>query len=217
MNRILEDNENINTIESTANPANAGFAFSFIKRLFDIVFSIFLSPIALMLIIIFGFLIKIEDNGTIFYSQMRVGKNLKEFKIYKLRSMVMNAEELSGSVWAEKDDPRITKVGKIIRKFRIDELPQLVNTLKGEMSVIGPRPERLDLTLKFENDHPGFIQRTQVKPGLTGLAQINGGYDISPSEKLKFDIEYMSNLSLVNEIKILVKTVLIVITGDGSR
>lgn len=116
-----------------------------------------------------------------------------------------------------KDDPRVTKVGSFIRKTRIDELPQLINVLKGEMSLIGPRPERPVFTQQFNEEISGFEKRLIVKPGITGWAQVNGGYDISPEEKLSLDIYYIRNLSILTDIKIIFKTVKVVITGDGAR
>ncbi len=116
-----------------------------------------------------------------------------------------------------KNDPRITKIGLFIRKTRIDELPQLFNILKGEMSLVGPRPERPIFTEKFEREIPGFKTRLEVKPGLTGWAQVNGGYEITPKEKLKLDIYYINHASIILDFKIIIKTVRVVITGDGAR
>lgn len=189
--------------------------YDFIKRLSDIFLSIIIFPVALILIIVFGLLIKIETPGPIFYSQIRVGKNGKFFKIYKLRSMYEDAEK-NGAQWAIKDDPRITKVGKFIRKTRIDELPQLINIIKGDLSFIGPRPERPELIIKFSEQVPNFIDRNLVKPGLTGLAQVNGGYEMSPQEKLKWDVQYIKQRSILLDINILLKTVWVVFSGDGA-
>ncbi|MDU7966052.1 MAG: sugar transferase, partial [Paeniclostridium sordellii] len=135
----------------------------------------------------------------------------------KLRSMRVDAEKYGGVQWAQKDDPRITKIGKFIRKTRIDEIPQLFNILKGDMSLIGPRPERPELTYKFNKEIPGFIDRLVIKPGLTGLAQVNGGYDISPEEKLKWDIIYIKNRNIFLDISIIFKTIGVVFTGEGAR
>lgn len=118
---------------------------------------------------------------------------------------------------AQKDDPRVTKIGKFIRKTRIDEIPQLFNILKGDMSLIGPRPERPELTYEFDKEIPGFIERLSIKPGLTGLAQVNGGYDISPKDKLKWDMIYIKNRSILLDISIVLKTVGVVFTGEGAR
>ena len=190
--------------------------FDLYQRIMDLVLSIVGLVIGLPLIAIFGILIKIEDKGPITYKQERLGKCGRRFYIYKLRSMRTDAEKF-GAQWAEKDDPRITKVGKFIRKTRIDEIPQLFNILKGDMGLIGPRPERPNFTVQFNEEIPGFINRLAIKPGLTGWAQVNGGYEITPEEKLKEDIYYIKNRSILLDFKILFKTVKVVLTGDGAR
>ena len=190
--------------------------FDVYQRFLDIILSVIGLLVGIPLMIIFGILIKIEDNGPITYKQERLGKGGKRFYIYKLRSMRTDAEKF-GAQWAEKDDPRITKVGKFIRKTRIDEIPQLFNILKGDMSIIGPRPERPSFTEEFNQEIPGFIDRLAVKPGLTGWAQVNGGYEITPREKLIEDIYYIKNRSILLDLKILFKTVKVVLTGDGAR
>ncbi|EEA85363.1 bacterial sugar transferase [Peptacetobacter hiranonis DSM 13275] len=193
-----------------------GVIFDFYQRVLNILLSLIGLAIGIPLIIIFGIRIKIEDNGPITYKQERLGKGGKRFYIYKLRSMRTDAEKF-GAQWAEKDDPRITKVGRFIRKTRIDEIPQLFNILKGDMSLIGPRPERPQFTEQFNREIPGFINRLAVKPGLTGWAQVNGGYDMTPAEKLVEDIYYIKNRSVLLDFKIIFKTVAVVLTGDGAR
>ena len=195
---------------------NGNMLFDIYQRVLDIVLSVIGLLIGIPLMVIFGILIKVEDNGPITYKQERLGKGGKKFYIYKLRSMRTDAEKF-GAQWAEKDDPRITKVGKFIRKTRIDEIPQLFNILKGDMSIIGPRPERPSFTEEFNQEIPGFINRLAVKPGLTGWAQVNGGYEITPREKLIEDIYYIKNRSILLDLKILFKTVKVVLTGDGAR
>ena len=192
------------------------FMFDVYQRFLDVVLSVTGLLVGIPLMVIFGILIKVEDNGPITYKQERLGKGGKKFYIYKLRSMRTDAEKF-GAQWAEKDDPRITKVGKFIRKTRIDEIPQLFNILKGDMSIIGPRPERPSFTMEFNEEIPGFIDRLAVKPGLTGWAQVNGGYEITPQEKLIEDIYYIKNRSILLDLKILLKTVKVVLTGDGAR
>ncbi|TQQ83933.1 sugar transferase [Peptacetobacter hominis] len=193
-----------------------GVLYDLYKRILDIVLSAIGMVVAIPIIFITGIFIKFEDRGPIFYKQERVGKLGKQIYVYKLRSMRTDAEKF-GMQWAEKDDPRITKTGKFIRKTRIDELPQLWNILKGDMSIIGPRPERPSFTIEFDRDIPGFINRLSIKPGLTGWAQVNGGYDITPEEKLIEDLYYIQNRSVFLDIKILFKTVAVVLTGDGAR
>jgi exopolysaccharide biosynthesis polyprenyl glycosylphosphotransferase len=187
-----------------------------IKRFFDVFLSLVALFVTFPLILLIGILIKLETPGPAFFIQERVGLNGKTFNVIKLRSMGVDAEK-NGAKWAEKNDPRVTKVGAFIRKTRIDELPQFINILKGEMSLVGPRPERLIFTIQFNDEIPGFIERLKVKPGLTGLAQVNGGYEISPESKLKYDMYYMSNMSIWLDIKILIKTVNVCITGNGAR
>lgn len=193
------------------------FIFNLYKRIFDIIASCIGLLIGIPLLLVFGIAIICEDGGPIFYKQERLGLYGKKFFIYKLRSMRVDAEKIGGAQWAQKNDPRITKVGNIIRKTRIDEIPQLINILSGDMSLIGPRPERPELTYQFEEEIPGFIDRLSVKPGLTGWAQVNGGYEISPQEKLTLDLEYIRNKSIIMDLKIILKTIKVVLTGDGAR
>ncbi|MCU5326118.1 sugar transferase [Bacillus cereus group sp. BfR-BA-01428] len=187
-----------------------------IKYVIDFIVSLIGLVILSPVILIFSLLIVLESPGSPFYSQERLGKNGKNFKVLKLRSMRKDAEK-NGAKWAEQNDPRITKIGLFIRKTRIDELPQLINILKGEMSLVGPRPERPIFTEKFEKETPGFKNRLKVRPGLTGWAQVNGGYEITPKEKLILDIYYINNASLIMDLKIMIKTISVVITGSGAR
>ncbi|MCM3068377.1 sugar transferase [Priestia flexa] len=190
--------------------------YTVIKRIIDIIFSLIALIITFPGIILFSILIKLETPGPVFFLQERVGLNGRYFTIIKLRSMGIDAEK-NGAKWAEKNDPRVTKVGAFIRKTRIDEIPQLWNVLIGEMSLIGPRPERPMFTASFNDEIPGFVERLKVKPGITGWAQINGGYDISPKEKLELDLYYIKKLSFWLDINILIKTLKVVFTGDGAR
>lgn len=189
--------------------------FFVVKRTMDLMLGLIGLIIAVPIILITMLLIRLESKGAPIYTQIRVGKGGREFRVFKLRSMVDNAEK-HGPVWAQEGDTRITRVGKVIRKYRIDELPQLLNVLFGQMSIVGPRPERPTFTKEFEKDYPGFMKRLQVKPGLTGLAQIQGGYLLKPSEKILYDIEYIENLSFKNEIIILLKTISVILKGEGA-
>ena len=166
----------------------------------------------LMFIIIF---IIIEDGFPIFYTQNRYGENQKLFKLYKFRSMIKNAELKTGPIWASKnDDPRLTKFGKFMRKYAIDEIPQLFNILKGDISFVGPRPERPELYDVFVIKNPRFIDRLNSPQGLTGLAQLLGKYDTSPKNKLRYDLIYTRNQSFLFDMKIIFLSVLVTLIGN---
>ena len=194
---------------------NNGFYYEFIKRIIDVILAFIGLIVASPIMAIISIAIKLESRGPVFYCQERVGKNGRVYTMYKLRSMYENAEE-NGAQWAEEDDPRVTKVGKFIRRTRLDELPQLFNVLKGDMSLVGPRPERPIFTYQFNEQIPGFINRLQVKPGLTGWAQVNGGYKLTPAEKLEYDLYYIENRTIWLDIKIVFKTIMVVLTGKGA-
>ncbi|PGL71476.1 sugar transferase [Bacillus sp. AFS055030] len=190
--------------------------YSFIKRTLDIVFASLAFVISLPFVLFFIALIKIDSPGPALFIQERVGLNGKIFNIYKLRTMRMDAE-VNGPQWASTDDPRITKLGHFLRKTRIDELPQFVNVLRGDMSLVGPRPERAFFLVKFNHEVPGFTNRLTVKPGLTGWAQVNGGYELTPKEKLALDLHYIEHQSIMLDIRIMFKTIKVVLTGEGAR
>lgn len=196
--------------------AGGSSLYPFFKRTFEIVFSIALLLFTLPVLVLTAIAIKLESPGPVFYKQERVGLNGKTFNIIKLRSMRTDAEK-NGPQWAAKNDPRVTQVGKFIRKTRIDEIPQLINVLRGDMSLIGPRPERPMFTEQFDKEIPGFKKRLAVKPGLTGWAQVNGGYEATPAEKLKMDLYYIRNQSFRLDLEILLRTVWVVISGSGAR
>jgi exopolysaccharide biosynthesis polyprenyl glycosylphosphotransferase len=186
------------------------------KRLFDILLSL---AGLIILIIVFPFMasaIKIESKGPVIYKQTRTGLHGRQFTIYKFRTMYVDAEK-EGPCWAQKNDPRVTKAGSFLRRTRIDEMPQFINILKGDMSFIGPRPERPCFTYQYEREIPGFVNRLQVKPGITGWAQVNGGYELSPKEKLDLDIFYLSNMSPLLDLEILIKTMDVLFRGKGAR
>lgn len=175
------------------------------QRVFDVLLSTIGIMMSIPFIVIFGIAVKLDSPGPVFYTQERVGKGGRRFKVIKLRSMIRDAEK-NGAQWAEKDDPRVTRVGRFIRKTRIDELPQFINVLRGDMSIIGPRPERPEFVIEFNEHIPGFIERLCVRPGLTGWAQVNGGYEITPEEKLALDLYYIENRNPKLDLLILVKT-----------
>ncbi|KFM98530.1 sugar transferase [Bacillus clarus] len=187
-----------------------------VKRLFDITFSLILLLLMIPVMLFFSIMVALETSGSPIYFQERLGIKGKKFNLFKLRSMVSDAEK-NGPQWADENDPRITKVGLFIRKTRIDELPQLINILKGDMSFVGPRPEREYFYEQFEAYIPEFRHRLLVKPGLTGWAQINGGYNLDPKEKLELDMEYIREKTIRMDIRILCKTILIVWNGNGAR
>jgi exopolysaccharide biosynthesis polyprenyl glycosylphosphotransferase len=191
-------------------------SYSAIKRLMDILMALTGIILTIPILLFFCIAIKLETSGPAFYLQERVGRNGNYFKVIKLRSMGVDAEK-KGAQWADRNDPRVTKIGAFIRKTRIDEIPQLFNVLQGDMSMIGPRPERPMFTAQFNEEIPGFVKRLAVKPGVTGWAQVNGGYDITPQEKLKLDLYYLENRSLFIDLKIILKTIRIVFTGEGAR
>lgn len=188
-----------------------------IKRLLDILISLllllFLSPVMLITIIA----IKLESPGPVFYRQERVTLNQQVFSILKFRSMVVNAEEATGPVLAKANDSRVTKVGRIIRSTRIDEIPQLINVLKGEMSLIGPRPERTSFVEQFTKENQFYSLRHNVRAGITGYAQVYGKYTSGFESKLKFDLLYIKNYSILLDFKLLLKTIVVVFDKLSSQ
>ena len=191
-------------------------AYLVIKRFLDIVLSFLAGTVLLLPLAVVAVIIKIDSKGPVFYKQERIGKNGKLFKIIKFRTMTEFAEE-NGPQWADEDDERCTKVGAVLRKCRLDELPQLWNIFVGDMSIVGPRPERPYFYDKFEEYIHGFKHRLAVIPGLTGLAQINGGYDLKPEEKILYDMEYIKTCSLWLDIKLCFMTVKLIFTHEGAR
>jgi len=190
----------------------------FVKRTGDLILSVISLMCCMPLFLLIAILIKIDSRGPIFFSQERVGEKRKIYNIYKFRSMVRNAEEFSGPVWAEEEDPRITRVGRFLRKWRLDEIPQLWNVLRGDMSFVGPRPEREFFVKKLEELIPYYGERFQVKPGITGWAQINYGYGASIEdavEKLNYDFFYIKNMTVFMDMVIMFRTIKIVLFGLG--
>lgn len=189
-----------------------------LKRIMDIIVSLFLLTINLPVILISAAAVKLDSKGPVFFKQERSGQNGKPFKMIKFRSMYEDAEKHTGPVWSQKDDPRITRVGRILRKLRIDELPQMYNVLKGEMSLVGPRPERPYFVEKLSEQIPFYKRRLKVRPGITGWAQVKHKYDESIEDvkiKLRYDLFYIENMSIRMDMKILFRTIFVVIFGKG--
>ncbi len=190
------------------------------KRGMDILFSslglLILSP----LLVLVSILIKVTSPGPVFFRQERIGKNRCIFDMYKLRTMRLDAENDTGPVWARENDPRVTPVGKILRKSHIDEIPQLINVLKGEMSVVGPRPERPIFVAGLSKEIKDYTKRLAIRPGITGLAQVLHKYDETIEDvkkKIKLDLLYIREMCLMTDLRILIRTVLVVLTGKGAR
>lgn len=183
----------------------------YIKRIFDILFAIILLPPVLFVIILFGFLIKLEDRGPVFYCGKRLGKNGKVFKMFKLRTMKVNAPDIrnpDGSTYNSIDDPRLTRIGKFLRKTSLDELPQIFNILKGDMSFIGPRPDLPDHIYYYEGDE---IKKLDVLPGITGYNQAYHRNSVEWKKRLENDVYYINNISFILDLKILIRTIIIIL------
>ena len=195
---------------------------AFISRTFDLIASISILLITFPILLLTAFLISLEGGfkEPIFYRQVRVGLDGKQFNLLKFRSMTVNAERNGTAVWATQNDSRVTKVGSVIRKCRIDELPQILNILKGDMRLVGPRPERPEFVNKLSQSIAMYTQRHSVKPGLAGWAQLKYPYGASEAdayEKLQYDLFYIKNSNLIMDIFILLQTLEVVIFGKGAR
>lgn len=194
--------------------------YSFFKRCFDLVFAGIGIIIAMPFLVLTAILVKVTSEGPIIYSQIRVGRNRKIFRIYKFRTMKADAEKATGPVWAAANDNRLTPIGNFLRKSHIDELPQLFNVLKGEMSIIGPRPERPVFVSQFKEIVPDYEKRLAVKPGITGLAQVWHRYDETIQDvkkKVKYDLLYIKRMNIWADFGIILRTCRVVLTGEGAR
>ena len=191
--------------------------YTFFKRLFDIVFSLMAAAVLALPMLVIALLVKCTSPGSVLYYQERLGLNGKKIRVIKFRTMRMDAEA-GGIQWSTGEkDTRVTGLGRILRATHLDELPQLWCILKGDMSVVGPRPEREVYYNEFEKYIHGFHERLKVKPGLTGLAQVEGGYYLAPQKKAMYDVEYIKKRSIWLDIKIIFKTARILFDGDATK
>jgi lipopolysaccharide/colanic/teichoic acid biosynthesis glycosyltransferase len=194
--------------------------FLIFKRFGDMLLAACGMVLVAPIITLTAILIKKVSPGPVFFTQQRVGLNGQIFTIYKMRTMKVNAEKETGAVWAQENDPRLIKYGKFIRKAHIDELPQLVNVLRGDMSIVGPRPERPEIVANLKNVICDYEKRLQTKPGITGLAQVWHKYDETLQDvkkKIKIDLLYIKRMCLWVDLRILARTVLVVFNGSGAR
>jgi len=194
--------------------------YALTKRAIDITGSVIALILFSPVLIFTSLLIKLTSTGPIFYTQVRVGKDGKNFNIFKFRTMKVDAEKATGPVWAQKNDNRLIPAGKFIRKAHIDEIPQFVNVILGDMSIIGPRPERPVFVEKFTQEITDYPKRLDVKPGITGLAQVWHHYDDDINDvrkKIKYDILYIKKMCFLTDVGILARTVRVVLTGTGAR
>lgn len=187
------------------------------KRMMDIVLCAIAMILAAPIMAVVALAIKLEDGGPVFFKQKRMTRNGREFDILKFRSMIVDAEKYAGAVLATDNDPRITKVGKVIRATRLDEIPQILNILKGDMSIVGPRPERKVIADEYCKDIPEFAYRLKVRGGLTGYAQIYGKYNTSAYDKLRLDLMYIENYSLMLDIKLIILTLRIIFSKESTE
>ena len=217
-------------------PRSAGLAGP--RRLLNLLVAIVLLVLTAPVWLLIGFLIKLTSRGPVLYHQTRVGLDLRRsgirpndprrradvggrpFTIYKFRTMYQDAENGTGAVWAAADDPRITPVGKVLRQYRLDELPQLINVLRGDMNLVGPRPERPSIVTELRKEIPHYQQRHRTLPGITGHAQVNLQYDASLDDvkkKVDHDLEYLRKASAWEDFKIMIKTIPVMLFRRGSR
>ena len=187
------------------------------KRTLDVLVALMGFVCALPLMAATAIAIKIGDPGPVLYSQVRTGRDGREFRIYKFRTMRVDAEKYSGPMLAQEHDPRITRLGRFLRAVRLDELPQIWNVLNGDMSIVGPRPERPFFVEQFVQEMPEYAYRHNVKPGITGLAQVYGKYNTTPFDKLVYDLMYIQNCSLRTDLTIIIQTVMVLFTKSATE
>jgi exopolysaccharide biosynthesis polyprenyl glycosylphosphotransferase len=188
-----------------------------VKRILDVIGAVFLIVVLSPFLLLAALIVLLTMGWPILFAQERTGKDMKPFAVLKFRTMVRDAEASSGPVLATEHDPRVTTFGGFMRTTRIDELPQLLNILAGQMSFVGPRPERPVFVERFVREIPGYRERFKTKPGVTGLAQVSGGYATTPERKLKYDLIYMYHQNLLMDLQIIVETIRVVLTGRGAR
>lgn len=191
--------------------------FGAAKRALDVIGAALLLVVLSPVLLSASAAVLVAMGRPVLFSQERVGRDGRVFRVHKFRTMVRNAEEKTGPVLAVEDDERITPLGQFMRTYRVDELPQLVNILVGEMSFVGPRPERPYFVERFARDIPGYRERFKIKPGVTGLAQVSGGYATTAERKLKYDLIYMYHQNLLMDVQIVIETLRVVLTGRGAR
>ena len=209
-NRVIE----VERIDSTALPDRRGYLL--VKRAADVTLSLVALAVLAVPMAVIALAVKLDSPGPVFYRQERLGKNGKPFKLVKFRSMRTDAEK-AGVQWVKEHDPRVTRMGHFMRGCRLDELPQFLGVVKGDLSLVGPRPERAFFYEAFAKYIPGFKQRLTVTPGITGLAQVNGGYDLKSAQKIQYDVEYIKYQSLGMDIAILLRTVMIGTRGGADK
>lgn len=190
--------------------------YMFLKRVTDIALSLLLLLLTAPLCLLVGLAIKLDSRGPVLYRQKRLTMQGKPFYLYKFRTMVDGAEQDSGPVLATENDPRVTRVGRIIRATRIDEIPQLINVIKGDMSIVGPRPERPFFVNELVKEIPEYAYRMNIKSGITGLAQVFGRYSTTPENKLKYDLLYTKSYSPARDLAILLQTIKVILTKDRA-